>query len=123
MTPAVQAVISAKAEHAFLGVSIDGVISQINTKGNETGHVILRGDQAGPNYSAEHVAKLKQLLEKHGLLQSIVIDASHGNSGKDANKQIKVIEDVSRQVAGGETAIAGVMIESNPAGRRPKAEK
>ncbi len=110
---AVQAVRSAQSEHAFLGMSTDGVISQINTTGNETGHVILRGGQDGPNYSAEHVAQLKQLLNKYGLQESIIIDASHGNSGKQADKQIEVIKDVSRQVAGGETAIVGVMVESN----------
>lgn len=110
---AIQAIKAARAPHAFLGMSTDGVISQINTAGNQTGHVILRGDDQGPNYSAEHVSKLKQLLKQHGLPESIMIDASHGNSQKKAANQSLVIADVAGQVASGETAITGVMIESN----------
>lgn len=110
---AIQAILSARAQHAFLGVSLDGLISQINTTGNTTGHVVLRGDHKGPNYSASHIAHTKALLSKANLPQSIVIDASHGNSQKVAAKQIIVVKDVAAQVSKGETAIAGVMIESH----------
>jgi 3-deoxy-7-phosphoheptulonate synthase len=110
---AVQAVVSANGGHAFLGMGMNGVPNQINSSGNSTAHVILRGDANGPNYSAEHIAETKHMLEKKGLIQSIIVDASHGNSGKQASRQKEVIADVSRQVASGETAICGVMIESN----------
>lgn len=110
---AAQAIVSAKGKHAFLGIGSNGATKQVNSSGNDTGHIILRGDAAGPNYSIDHVAKTKQLLESKGLAQSIVIDASHGNSGKRASQQIVAIGDVCQQVAGGETAICGVMIESH----------
>jgi 3-deoxy-7-phosphoheptulonate synthase len=110
---AAQAVVSAKGGHAFLGMGMNGAPNQINSSGNETAHIILRGDYGGPNYSAEHITKLKEILQKKGLEQSIVVDASHGNSGKKASNQKVVIADVSQQVANGETAICGVMIESN----------
>ncbi len=110
---AVQAIIASRAPHAFLGMSTDGIISQINTTGNTTGHVILRGDQSGPNYSAAHIAEVKTLLAKNDLPQSIVIDASHGNSQKQAANQLKVIANLVAQIASGELAIVGVMIESN----------
>ncbi len=110
---AVQAIVAARAPHAFLGMDTDGVISQINTTGNDTGHVILRGDQNGPNYSAVHIASLKKMLQNSGLTESIIIDASHGNSGKKADNQVDVITNIAAQVEGGEQAIAGVMIESN----------
>lgn len=113
VTAAAQAIVSASGTHAFLGMNMDGAPTQLNSKGNPTGHIVLRGDSDGPNYSAEHIATTKALLEKKGLLQSIVIDASHGNSGKKAANQMNVIDDVCRQVAGGETAICGVMVESN----------
>ncbi len=113
ITAAAQAIVSASGAHAFLGMGMNGAPSQLNSKGNPTGHIVLRGDSDGPNYSAEHITRTKALLEKKGLLQSIVIDASHGNSGKKAENQMKVIDDVSAQVAGGETAISGVMVESN----------
>jgi 3-deoxy-7-phosphoheptulonate synthase len=40
------------------------------------------------------------------------VDASHGNSGKDYRRQTSVAESLAAQVAGGETGLAGVMLES-----------
>lgn len=113
VTAAAQAIVSAAGAHSFLGMDLNGLPIQVRSKGNLTGHIILRGDSNGPNHSAEHIARTKSLLELKGLQQSIVIDTSHGNSGKQAANQMKVVDDVCRQVAGGETAICGVMIESN----------
>jgi 3-deoxy-7-phosphoheptulonate synthase len=110
---AIQAVVSANGGHAFLGMGMNGAPNQINSTGNSTAHVVLRGNANGPNYSAEHIAETKQMLEKKGLIQSIIVDASHGNSGKKASRQKEVITDISQQVSSGETAICGVMIESN----------
>ncbi len=110
---AAQAVVSARGGHAFLGMGMNGAPTQVNSTGNDTAHVILRGDASGPNYSAEHIAKTKQILARKSLLPSIIIDASHGNSLRQAARQKLVAEDVARQVAGGEAAVCGVMIESN----------
>src|SRR5204862_528089 len=41
-----------------------------------------------------------------------LIDCSDGNSGKDRRGQSVVAHDIATQVAGGETAIVGVMMES-----------
>lgn len=113
VTAAIQAIVSASGSHAFLGMDLDGLPIQVNSSGNSTGHVILRGDADGPNYSAGHIASTKEKLTKKGLIESIVVDASHGNSLKKAANQMKVIEDIASQVAGGEDAIVGVMVESN----------
>jgi 3-deoxy-7-phosphoheptulonate synthase len=43
----------------------------------------------------------------------IMIDCSHANSGKDHRRQGAVCRSVSEQIAGGESRIMGVMIESN----------
>jgi 3-deoxy-7-phosphoheptulonate synthase len=43
----------------------------------------------------------------------VVVDASHGNSRKDHRRQIVVVRDLAGQVAAGERAIRGVMVESN----------
>ncbi|HZL08168.1 MAG TPA: 3-deoxy-7-phosphoheptulonate synthase [Candidatus Dormibacteraeota bacterium] len=117
---AVQAVVSAKGGHAFLGMGMNGAPTQVNSIGNETAHVILRGDAHGPNYSADHIAKTKQILLAKGLSPSIIVDASHGNSGKQADRQKIAVTDVSHQIAGGEAAICGVMIESNLVAGRQK---
>jgi 3-deoxy-7-phosphoheptulonate synthase len=110
---AVQAVMTARAPHEFLGVDHHGVSAQLSTTGNETAHVILRGGKDGPNYSAAHVAETKRALAARGLPEVVVVDASHGNSQKDHRRQIDVVRDLAGQIADGEQAIRGVMVESN----------
>ncbi len=110
---AVSAVLTARAPHEFLGVDHHGVSAQLSTTGNDTAHVILRGDKDGPNYSAAHIGGTKRKLAQRGLPEVVVVDASHGNSRKDHRRQIDVVRDLAGQVAGGEQAIRGVMVESN----------
>jgi 3-deoxy-7-phosphoheptulonate synthase len=110
---AVQAVVAARAPHEFLGVDRHGMTAQLSTTGNETGHVILRGDRLGPNYSPAHIEATRRKLRDRGLPEAIVVDASHGNSQKNHLRQIDVVHDLAGQIAGGEPAIRGVMIESN----------
>ncbi|TFV79589.1 3-deoxy-7-phosphoheptulonate synthase [Blastococcus sp. CT_GayMR20] len=110
---AVQAVIAARSGHEFLGVDRHGMTAQLSTTGNETGHVILRGDTSGPNYSAAHIADTRARLRARGLPEVVVVDASHGNSRKNHLRQIEVVHDLAGQIGGGEPAIRGVMLESN----------
>ena len=110
---AVQAVIAARAPHEFLGVDRHGMTAQLSTTGNETAHVILRGDRHGPNYSAAHIAGTAAKLTERGLPAVLVVDASHGNSQKNHLRQLDVVHDLAGQIAGGEQAIRGVMLESN----------
>src|SRR4051812_504878 len=110
---AIQAVIAARVGHEFLGVDRHGVSAQLSTTGNDTGHVILRGDKDGPNYSAAHIAGTRAKLRQRGLPEVVVVDASHGNSQKNHLRQLDVVHDLAGQLAGGEQAIRGVMLESN----------
>src|SRR3954467_11422884 len=110
---AIQAVRTARAPHEFLGVDHHGVSAQLSTTGNETGHIILRGDKHGPNYSAVHIADTKRKLSERGVPEVVVVDASHGNSQKNHLRQIDVVRDLAGQIAAGERAIRGVMVESN----------
>jgi 3-deoxy-7-phosphoheptulonate synthase len=41
-----------------------------------------------------------------------MVDASHGNSGKDYRRQSAVAESLSEQLVGGEHGLVGVMLES-----------
>ncbi|SNS21149.1 3-deoxy-D-arabinoheptulosonate-7-phosphate synthase [Geodermatophilus pulveris] len=110
---AISAVLTARAPHEFLGVDHHGVSAQLSTTGNDTAHVILRGAADGPNFSADHVADTRRRLAARGLPEVVVVDASHGNSRKDHRRQVEVVRDLAGQVAGGERAIRGVMVESN----------
>ena len=63
---ATDAIRSASASHHFLSVTKYGHSAIIETAGNPDCHIILRGGKE-PNYSAEHVAKIKDELEASGL--------------------------------------------------------
>ncbi|ELD1799059.1 3-deoxy-7-phosphoheptulonate synthase AroG [Vibrio fluvialis] len=109
---AADAISSASASHHFLSVTKYGHSAIVETAGNPDCHIILRGGKE-PNYSAEHVGEIKQKLEASGLSQKVMIDFSHANSSKQYQRQMVVAEDVAAQIAGGEHAIFGVMIESH----------
>ena len=109
---AIDAINAAGAPHCFLSVTKWGHSAIVNTSGNGDCHIILRGGKE-PNYSAKHVADVKVGLEKAGLPQQVMIDFSHANSSKQFKKQMEVGADVCQQIAGGERAIMGVMIESH----------
>ncbi|MDA0150629.1 3-deoxy-7-phosphoheptulonate synthase AroG [Vibrio sp. LaRot3] len=106
------AIRSASASHHFLSVTKYGHSAIVETGGNPDCHIILRGGKE-PNYSAEHVGAVKQELEGSGIPQKVMIDFSHANSSKQYQRQMVVAEDVSVQIAGGEDAVFGVMIESH----------
>ncbi len=109
---AVDAVRAAAVPHAFAGIDPDGDAAILYTTGNGDCHIILRGGKGRPNYDADGVRDAMALLEKAGLPQRVMIDLSHDNSSKDPDRQPLVAADVAAQVAGGDDAIAGVMIES-----------
>ncbi len=109
---AVDACRAAAYPHHFLSVTEQGLAAIVATRGNPDCHVILRGGRTGPNYDAEHVAKTLSILRDAGLPPRVMIDASHGNSGKDHRRQPLVAATIAEQVAGGEAGIVGVMMES-----------
>ena len=109
---AVDAIVAAQSAHAFMGMTKMGQAAIFETRGNQDCHVILRGGKA-PNYSAEHVEAACQLLKASGLREEVMIDLSHANSSKQHRRQIDVASDVAAQIAGGDSRIMGVMIESH----------
>jgi len=109
---AVDACRAARAGHTFFGVTQAGGVAVVKTAGNPYTHVIMRGGRQGPNYQAEHVAKALDLLAGAALPRRVMVDASHGNSGKDHRRQSVVARAVAEQVADGERGLAGIMLES-----------
>ncbi|ALX66020.1 3-deoxy-7-phosphoheptulonate synthase [Microbacterium sp. XT11] len=110
---ALDAAAAASAPQAFLGIGGDGRASLVTTTGNPDTSVILRGGADGPNYAPEHVRRASERLAAAGLTPRLVVDASHGNSGKDHLRQAEVAAELAEQLADRSTPIAGVMLESN----------
>src|SRR5574341_1403326 len=115
---AVDAIRAAQAPHHFLSVTKDGHSAIVSTMGNEDCHIILRGGKH-PNYDAANVDAAAKSLAEAGIAARLMIDCSHGNSGKDPANQVKVGRDVSAQISSGEGRIFGIMVESHlKAGRQ-----
>ena len=110
---AVNAMKSVTHGHAFLGINPDGQVAITKTKGNQYGHVVLRGGGGKPNYDSVSIALCEQTLDKAGLSKNIVVDCSHANSNKDHNVQPLVLDDIAHQIKDGNQSICGVMLESN----------
>ncbi|ROO58496.1 3-deoxy-D-arabinoheptulosonate-7-phosphate synthase [Micromonospora sp. Llam0] len=109
---AVDAIQAAAVPHVFPGIDMSGTPAILHTRGNADCHLVLRGGAGEPNYDATSVAAALDLLRAAGLPQRLVIDASHGNSGKDHRRQPLVVEDVAGQLGAGQRGIVGVMLES-----------
>jgi len=109
---AIDAVRAAAHPHRFIGVTEQGLAGIVATRGNPDCHIILRGGASGPNHDAASVRKALASLRESHLSPRLLIDASHGNSGKDYLRQPTVAKEAAAQVAGGERGIVGVMIES-----------
>ncbi len=109
---ALDALRAAAHPHSFIGVTEQGLAAIVTTRGNEDTHIILRGGTAGTNYDADHVQAALAALERARLPRRLMIDTSHGNSGKDHARQPIVAHEIAEQVAGGERGIIGILLES-----------
>ncbi|MBK5103807.1 MAG: 3-deoxy-7-phosphoheptulonate synthase [Burkholderiales bacterium] len=110
---AVDAILVAAQPHTFPSVSLDGRAMIVSSTGNPHGHLVLRGSEAGPNYDAASVRSAADVLARAGLQPRMIVDCSHGNSGKDYRKQPEVVASLAQQIGGGSYAICGVMLESH----------
>ena len=110
---AVDAMVSARSPHAFLGIDRSGATSAIHTTGNLYGHIILRGGRSGPNYGADAISDVRAKLEAASLGPQLLVDCSPANSEKDHNRQSIAFRDIVAQRASGDRDIVGCMLESH----------
>lgn len=118
---AAEAVHAAGAAHVYAGLDPDGHPAVLHSAGNRDCHVVLRGGVT-PNYDAASVASALAVLRAGELPARLVVDASHGNSGKDHRRQPLVLADLAGQLAVGQRGLVGVMIESFLAEGRQEIE-
>jgi 3-deoxy-7-phosphoheptulonate synthase len=114
---AIDAVQAAAHPHHFLAVTKQGRSAIATTAGNDDCHIILRGGKA-PNYDAASIASVCATITGAGLRPQVMVDVSHGNSSKRPENQPAVVDDIARQIEGGERRIVGVMVESHLVGGR-----
>lgn len=107
---AIDAVVTSAESHIQLTVGQEGKVSAMRSLGNPHTHIVLRGSHGGTNYDALSVSEAVRGLEKKGLPPRIMIDCSHGNAQKLAEKQCLVFESVLRQ---GSEHVFGLMLESH----------
>ena len=100
------------ARHFLFRVAEIGLPAVFSTTGNSYPHVVLRGGKQ-PNYDAASIAACEKTLREAHLPQNIVVDCSHGNSGKKPERQGPVLLDVLSQLEAGNRSIRGFMLESN----------
>lgn len=110
---ALNAMISARHPHSFLGIDGDGAVGVVQTTGNPDRHIVLRGAERHANYDRDAVARAAALVAAEGIARPILVDCSHGNSSKDHRKQAAACRAVLDQVRSGDSPIMGVMLESN----------
>lgn len=128
LNTAINALLAATSAQVFVGNDPYGVTSRVFSKGNRYCHIVLRGGKR-PNYDPVSISEACSMLSTHpSLLQSVIVDCSHKNSGKDYRRQAEVFNHVLIQRVGHtngihikpNTAIRGMMLESNvEAGKQP----
>ena len=105
---AINSIHSANEPKVFMGVNSEGRVSAIHTQGNPHCCLVMRGGKY-PNYDMDSVQTVVNALDIEKMNTGIIIDASHGNSGKDWSKQIEVLNYLS---VNRHPRVRGLMMES-----------
>ncbi len=109
---AINAMTAAGAPQHFLGIDPNGLAAMVSTKGNPFGHIVLRGGPT-PNYDPLSIARVTDKLNTKNLMNSVMIDCSHDNSGQKFKGQSFVFKSALDQRIEGNTNIVGLMLESH----------
>ena len=112
LKPAIDGIQAANHPHVFFSNTKDGRVSIYKTSGNSDAHIILRGGKE-PNFSSDSIKQTLTALTEADVNDSIMVDASHGNSQKQFKKQIDVVENLAVQIAEGNNSLRGLMLESH----------
>ncbi len=105
---ATDAILSSQHSHQFFAMGQTGAPVLLASSGNPLAHIILRGSNSGTNYDAASIQAIQKTLKQP---TAIIVDCSHGNSGKDPLRQPEVLQQVvqEREL----TQVRGVMLESH----------
>jgi 3-deoxy-7-phosphoheptulonate synthase len=110
---AIDAMSSARHPHSFLGIDQEGKTCTLKTTGNPNCHIILRGGRRRTNYKRRDIMNASAYLQRAGFDSAIMVDCSHGNSGKRQKNQEVVFHSILKSRLRGLDSIIGFMLESN----------
>ncbi|WP_068468292.1 3-deoxy-7-phosphoheptulonate synthase [Candidatus Protochlamydia phocaeensis] len=113
ISAAVHGVIAASHSHSYMGLNEEGFPVVIHTPGNSDAHIVLRGGEHRPNYDPASISEAASRLSHAQLPVRLIVDCSHQNSGKKYDRQPGVFQSVLHQIAEGNPAIRGLMLESH----------
>jgi 3-deoxy-7-phosphoheptulonate synthase len=124
LEPALNGILSARSPHAHFSIDRNGRLAAAQTTGTTLAHLILRGGYTGPNCDSANVETALQSLREYHLEERLAIDCSHGNSGKDPERQKWAFETALQQIEDGNRAIRALMLESNLSpGKQPLGDE
>jgi 3-deoxy-7-phosphoheptulonate synthase len=109
---AANAMKSAAYPHQHFGIGQTGAPAMMTTAGNPDTHLVLRGGRGITNYDAASILQAMDSLEAAGVNGSVMVDCSHDNACKQAERQIDIAREVMAQRRAGNTRIRGLMLES-----------
>jgi 3-deoxy-7-phosphoheptulonate synthase len=117
---AIDAIQAARRRHLFPSLTKEGAPAILETAGNPYAHLVLRGgSETGPNFDDVSIENAVRLLRAAGLAEILMVDCSHGNSERDASRQIDVANAIMKTLRA--SAVRAVMLESHlVAGRQDK---
>jgi len=110
---ALDALLSSRSAHSFLGVSTEGKVSIIRTTGHPSAHIVLRGGRKRANCDPETIAEVLGKMDRMNLTPSLLVDCSHANSNKQPLAQPQVWQSILRLHLDHEPRVVGAMLESN----------
>jgi 3-deoxy-7-phosphoheptulonate synthase len=117
---AVDAIQTARSRHLFPSLTKEGAPAILETAGNPYAHLVLRGgSETGPNFDAASIESAVRLLRAARLPEALMIDCSHGNSEKDAARQIDVADAIMDNLRG--SPVRALMVESHLVAGRQNA--
>ena len=109
---AVNAMKSAAHPHQHFGIGATGAPAMLTTAGNPNTHLVLRGGRGITNYDADSIREAMAALEAGGVSGSVMVDCSHDNACKQAERQVDIAQEVIAQRREGNSQIRGLMLES-----------
>jgi 3-deoxy-7-phosphoheptulonate synthase len=116
---ALDAMLSARSPHSFLGISPEGSVSIIRTNGHPSAHIVLRGGRKNANCDPATIGEALGKMVKLGLVPSLLVDCSHANSNKEPLAQPEIWRSIVSLHLEQEPRVVGAMLESNLETGRP----